>query len=89
MGIFWHGNRFDRFRNSPAILKCVMFVTTSPGLPYLKETVFLKNSHYFVTATLAQCCVACKQNYVFFYLNQFAIPYCRMFPSDTDIKPGR
>ena len=26
---------FDRLRNPPAILKYVVFVTTSPGLPYV------------------------------------------------------
>ena len=29
----WHDKSFDRLRNLPAILKCVVFVTTSPALP--------------------------------------------------------
>ena len=30
----WRDKTFDLLRNLPAILKCVVFITTSPGLPY-------------------------------------------------------
>ena len=42
---FWHNKSFDRLRNPPAILKYVVFVTTSPGLPYAYTHV---HSYFFV-----------------------------------------
>ena len=34
VGNHWHDKSFDGLRNLPASLKYVVFVTTSPGLPY-------------------------------------------------------
>ena len=42
MGALWHDKGFDRLRNLPAILKKIVFVTTSPGLPY---RVIIENTH--------------------------------------------
>ena len=42
MRTLWHNKSFDRLRNLPAILKYVVFVTTSPGLPYIYHTT---NTH--------------------------------------------
>ena len=38
MGNLWYDESFDWLRNLPANLKCVVFVTTSPGLPYMYST---------------------------------------------------
>ena len=38
VGNLWHDKSFDRLNNLPAIMKCVVFVTTSPGLPYHNST---------------------------------------------------
>ena len=43
MGTLWYDTSFDRLRNLSANLKCVVFVTTSPGLPYFYKapTLFI------------------------------------------------
>ena len=45
-GTFWHDKSFDWLRNRPAILKYVVFVTTSPGLPYMVAEYKVLNSPY-------------------------------------------
>ena len=52
MGTLRHDNSFDRLRNLPAIPTCVVFVTTSPGLPYIYMTVLLdfKNSEKLLSS---------------------------------------
>jgi len=34
VGNLWHDKSFGRVRNLTANLKCVVFVITSPGIPY-------------------------------------------------------
>ena len=45
MGDLRHDKSFDWLRNLPAKLKCVVFVTTSPGLPYVRIFVNMADSH--------------------------------------------
>ena len=44
MGTHWDDKSFDRLRNLPANLKCVVVVTTSPGLPSKIRHVIVANS---------------------------------------------
>ena len=60
MGTLWHDKRFDWLRNSPAILKCVVFVKTSPGLPmglYLALSCLVWVSFCMASSYSALCAV--------------------------------